>query len=178
MLLIKYLIGSKLLELINNHDTDYLLVVESEDSSLYKREYVNGEDVVTRSTANIERQMNFELPFSVRTIGWYIINYQLDFDIIKQDFPFVYHILDKRAKYIEMLNWIVDNKALNFNKELNINNWHCSKMLYHVAYLTSILENNSVVITDEQKAIVQKIHDRQMPIAYLDVLEEKIRNLQ
>lgn len=173
----RYLIGSCQLGLKNNHDTDYLQIEESGDGSRYKREFKNGEDVVTRSAVNIDRQMNFELPINEKTAKYYIINYQLDEEIIGQEFPYKYRILDKRDKYIQLLNYIADNKVLNFNKEININDWHCSKALYHVAYLTFILENNSTILTAEQKAVVQKIHDKQMPIAYLDELEEKIRNL-
>ena len=173
-----FLIGSRLLGLSNNHDTDYLQITESDDVTFYKREHIKGEDVVTRSSANIARQMNFDMPINEKTVKYYIINYQLDEEIIGQEFPYKYRILDKRDKYIQLLNYIADNKVLNFNKEININDWHCSKALYHVAYLTFILENNSTVLTAQQKAVVQRIHDKQMPIAYLDELEEKIKTLK
>lgn len=174
----KYLIGSHLLNLNNNHDVDYLQIVESDDATLYKREFIDSEDVVSRSIANMDRQMNFAFPIDRKTVSYYVINYQLDKSIIGQEFPYKYRILDKREKYVELLNYIVDNKIMNFDKEININDWHCSKILYHVAYLTFILENNSTTLTAEQKEIVQKIHDRKMPIVYLDELEEIIRNLK
>ena len=43
-----------------------------------------------------------------------------------------------------------------------------------------ILKNNSPIITVEQKAVIQKIHDCQMPIDYLDellnILMEVLKN--
>ena len=88
-----------------------------------------------------------------------------------------YRILDRRSDYVSLLNWIVDNKACNFIKLKNMNHGHCSKLIYHIAYLTFILENNSTSLTAEQKETVQQIHDRAMPMEYLDELAEKIRNL-
>lgn len=173
----KYIIGSKLLGLKDNHDEDVLVIVEDEDVNLYKREVIDGKDQVTRSVLNIERQMNFELPITFETARYYIINYQLDADIIKQDFPLEYHILDKRDKYIELLKWIVKNKACNFVKE-GFNNGNCSKMIYHIEYLTYILENNSTELTDVQKEIIQKTHNKQMPSSYISILANKINNLR
>lgn len=175
----KYLVGSCLLGLKNNHDCDYISVVESDDWTLYAREVKNGEENWTLSSANIAKQMNFELPLDKnKGVRKYIVNYQLDKDIIGQDFPYEYHILDRRGDYIRLLNYIVDNQALNFKKNPHFNHGNCSKIIYHVAYTTFILENNSTTLTSEQKAIVQKIHDKEMSQDYLDVLAEKIRELK
>lgn len=172
----KYLIGSCLLGLTNNHDCDYIVLADG-DINLYKHQFVDEKDVFTRSKENLDATMLFQLPFDNKNIRRYIVNYQYDRDIIGQDFPYEYHILDRRGDYINLLNWIVDNQALNFKKIPYLNHGNCSKVIYHIAYTTFILENNSTTLTAEQKAIVQKIHDLQMPQSYLDVLEEKIRNL-
>ena len=65
----------------------------------------------------------------------------------------------------------------NFNKRITTNNGHCSKIIYHIAYNLFILENNSPIITDTQKAIIQRIHDRLMPVEYIDELEKRINNM-
>lgn len=175
----RYLIGSYLLGLRNNHDRDMLVLdFENEDPNFYRRECVDGDDVVIYSVANLNQQINMKLPLSHITAKRYIINYQLDKSIIGQDFPIEYHILDRRSDYIDLLNWIVDNQAANFKKIPELNDGNCSKIIYHIAYTLFIVENNSTTLTAEQKAIVQKIHDRQMPQDYLDVLAEKIRNLK
>jgi hypothetical protein len=54
---------------------------------------------------------------------------------------------------------------------------NCSKLIYHFAYNLFILQNNSVYLTPEQKEIIQKIHDCQMPIEYLDELERMLNEL-
>lgn len=46
------------------------------------------------------------------------------------------------------------------------------KNIYHIAYNLFILLNNSVTLTEEQMNIVQKIHDCEMPIQYLQELRQ------
>lgn len=174
----KYLIGSKLLGLQNNKDLDYLVIVDDDDERAGTRYSDNGEDVFYISKSVQDKTMSFALPFDQNTARRYIKSYALDADIIGQDFPLIYHILDKRGKYIELLNYIVDNRACNFIHTDKFNGGNCSKLIYHVAYLTFIIENNSVDLTDEQKAIVQQIHDLKMPYTYLQTLEDKIRSLK
>lgn len=175
----QYLVGSKLLGLDNNSDIDYLVLVDdSYGGDFYEYDKQNDIEYHRRTASMLLRTLKFELPFDKKTIRYYVVNYQLDENIIGQDFPYKYSILDNRDKYVEMLNWIVDNKALNFAKIAELNSGNCSKGIYHLAYIMFILENNSPTLTAEQKNIVQKIHDLNMPQSYLDVLEEKIRNLK
>ncbi|MCM1289630.1 MAG: hypothetical protein NC132_03145 [Corallococcus sp.] len=171
-----YIIGSKLLGLSNNSDCDTLVILDG-DSDCFHCEHVDGLDTMKSTATHIGRYMAFEVPLNCETVIRYIANYQYDADIIGQNFPLKYHILDKRNKYIELLNWIVDNAACNFVKNLRFNKGNCSKIIYHVAYTVFILENGSTALTAEQKAIVQRIHDREMPQNYLDVLLQKIRKL-
>ena len=173
-----YLVGSKLLKINNNRDVDYLNLVKSATTEELKLRKENGAEIHTRTEEMERRTLNFELPFTYQAIHWYIVTYQLDKSIIGQDFPIKHSVLEKRDKYIEMLNWIVDNQALNFKKNEWLNRGNCSKIIYHIEYIVFILENNSTVLTDEQKVIVQKIHDTQMPQDYLDELAERIRNLK
>lgn len=174
----KYLIGSKLLGLTNNHDTDYLVLQDDDDSMDYRRSYENGVETHYKLSSMLQKAFNFELPFDDESIRYYIVNYQLDENIIGQNFPYKFSVLAKRDKHIEMLNWVVDNRAVNFVKNKALNRGNCSKLIYHIAYMVFMLENNSTVLTAEQKAIVQRIHDKKMPQDYLDVLAEKIRNLK
>ena len=163
----KFLVGSKLVGLDNAKDND-IVVLNDEDGRT---------DIHYITEASLNERMTFKLPQNARAALTYMYNYQYDIDIIKQDFPYVYHILDMRNKYIEVLNWIVDNQALGFNRRVDYNNGHLAKHMYHVAYTTFIMLNNSVELTSEQKDIVQKIHDKQMPRGYLDELENIIRAL-
>jgi hypothetical protein len=161
------LLGSKLLGLSNNKDTDYITINDETKP--------NGEkvDFGIRKLEWIENRLNFSI-IDIYTL----YNYQLDQSILKQDFPIKYNILDYRSELIDMLKKIVRENMFNFHKGIQAEGGNCSKMIYHIAYNVFIVQNNSPIITAEQKAIVQKIHDRQMPIDYLDTLAEMINNLE
>lgn len=174
----KYLVGSGLLGLNNRKDKDFVVIVDSEDENYYERRLIDGEDICFRSKSNVDRQMNFELPLSMETARYYIINYQLDKDIVGQNFPYEYHILDRRNDYIELLNYIVDNECFAFNRRVIYNHGFLSKLMYHIAYLTFIMKNNSPFLSKEQKEIVQKIHDKKMPDDYADELKAMIKELR
>ena len=170
----KYLIGSKLLGLTNEKDKDYMIISNKYD---YKRISENDEDILYRSQENILYHLRFEGDYTKHTFI-YLVNYQYDREIIGPDFPIEYHILDHKYKLINFLQWIVANKEMNFNKNLKFKHGNCSKLIFHIAYNAFILQNNSPIITPEQKAIIQKIHDRQMPVDYLDELAAIINNLK
>lgn len=175
----KYLIGSKLLNLKNNNDTDYLILVDaSNDEGFYKYDKQGDIENHYRTASMLLKTLNFELPIDRTSIKYFVVQYQLDKDIIGQDFPYPHSVLEYRSNYIDVLNYIIDNQTVGFKKSPRLNDGNCSKGVYHIAYLTFILENNSTALTVDQKAIIQKIHDREMPQSYLDELEEKIRNLK
>lgn len=175
----KYLVGSNLLGLSNSKsDIDLLVVVDTNEDDYYKRKFVDGQDCIFRSKANINRQMNFVLPIDRDTARKYIINYQLDRDIIGQDFPLEFHILDHRQNYVDLLKYLVDNKWLNFNRTVKYANGCLQKNMYHVAYLLFIIKNSTTMLTDEQRQIVKKIHDREMPDSYADDLAAMIKELK
>ena len=164
-----FLIGSKLLNLSNCKDIDYL-VLDNNKNNIYNQ---NNIDYRYRTITNIKETLKFK-----NDDGRKLFNYQLDKTINKEFGEFIsYNILDYRNELTRFLKEIVSYKMFNFNKRVTTNNGHCSKMIYHIAYNLFILENNSPIITDEQKAIIQKIHDRLMPIEYLDKLEKRILRL-
>ena len=170
----KYLIGSKLLGLSNAKDTDYMVISNEYD---YKRIYENGEDVMHISEDHMLKCMNFNYDFK-ECAHFLILNYQYDADIIGQNFPIDYHLLDHRSKVIKLLKNIITNKLLNMNKRVSVKGEFCSKYMYHIAYNVFILQNNSPIITPEQKEIIQKLHDRTMPISFRDELINMIINLK
>lgn len=170
----EYIIGSKLLNLDNTKDNDVLVISSKYE---YNRFKVNGNDCLFRSEQNIKDHLSFNV-FMPEAYSKLIYNYQLDADIIGQDFPIEYHLLDYKDKVIELLNYIVDNKLLNFNPLISVRRNNCSKLVYHIAYNTFIIQNNSTMITEEQKAIIQKLHNGEMPRAYLSELKAIIKRLK
>lgn len=170
----RYLVGSNLLGLTNNKDIDYLEFCEECD---YKFTKENGNDVIYVSYEELLQRLKFKKDFK-QYAKYLIINYQFDKDIIGQDFPINYHILDYKENLLNLLIQIIDNKWLNVNKRISVNKGHCSKLIYHIAYNVFILKNNSPIITPEQKEIIQRLHDRETPISFIDELIEMIVNLK
>lgn len=174
---IKFKIGSSLI-LQNCRDNDYLVIAEKLPS---KEEYLSnkqeGIEYHYYTKEMILDEIGFKKPFNRTTILPYLWSYQLDENIIKQGFPFKHSVIRSRNNYISLLNYLIDSHWFDRKRSPMLNNGNCSKIIYHIAYIVFILENNSTILTDEQKAIVQQIHDKQMPQSYLDTLQEKIKNL-
>lgn len=166
----KYLVGSKLLGLSNTKDTDYVVLVK--ENGVYKRVIEDGADVLYISEEYVKQIMSFT--FKSYTYSINAFNY--DANIIGQDFPIEYHILDYKKELKALLQYIAKNNLLNFSNKITINGY-MSPNLYRVYYNYCILENNSVLLTAIQKETVQKIHDNEMPISFLDELKEKILKL-
>lgn len=163
----KYQIGSKILGLNNARDNDYLAVVE--DTNYYNRIVTSEYELKEISQDLLLKNLNFETRFA-------IYNYQYDKQIIGNEFPIEYHLMEHRKQLIEFISNVINNKEMNFNKRITVNNGCCSKLIYHVAWNIFALINNNVILTEEQKEIVQKIHDEEMPIKYLDTLTSLFRN--
>lgn len=167
----KFLIGSSLLGLTNTKDTDYLYILE--DNETVPQNDGSGEDLRYRTKVNILETLKFE-----GDDGRKLFNYQFD-QQINPSFAsyYSYNILDYKEELISFLKNIVKEKLYNFNKIIFQGNQCCCKMIYHIAYNLFIVENNSSLITSEQKQIIQEIHDLQKPIEYLDELATRINAL-
>lgn len=166
----KYLVGSKLLGLSNAKDTDYVVLVKK--NGVYKRVIEDGADVLYISEEYVKQIMSFT--FNSYTYSINAFNY--DANIIGQDFPIEYHILDYKKELKALLQYIAKNNLFNFNDKISVDG-SMSPNLYRVYYNYCILENNSVFLTAIQKENVQKIHDKEMPISFLNELKEKILKL-
>ena len=165
----KFLVGSCLLGLANVKDTDYMVI---EDERKFA-EFKDGIDYRYRTLENVKETLAFKGNDDRK-----LFNYQLDKTINKEFGEILpYNLLDYKSELISYLKDIVKYKRFNFDKRVTSNNGHCTKIIYHIAYNLFIVENNSPIITAKQKAIIQKIHDRLMPIDYLDTLKEKIDKL-
>lgn len=163
----KYLIGSKVLGLKNARDIDYVTI---DNKVIYKKVFEKDYDVIYISKEYLTNS------FAFKSKDWFCLlsNYQYDKNIIQKDFPIKYSILDYRNELITFLKYVVKNKLFNFNKKITINRKYCSKLIYHIAYNTFILQNNSTKLTIEQINKVQLLHDCKMPISYIDELEKII----
>lgn len=177
----RYIVGSTLLQLNNRKDIDCICIVDELKQSYRKN--IDGYDCDIHSIETLKNSIAFDIDYKNVSSDIHkkcfqlIVSYQCDYRIIKQDFPFHYDILENKEKVIEFLRYVVKNKWLNFNKNVRQNRFYCSKIIYHFAYTLFIMLNNDVNLTEEQRAIIQKIHDIQMPIEYLDELKKLLDEL-
>ena len=172
--MIKYKVGSVALGLNNTKDIDYVVISNKKQ----KISVVNNDGIYEDLWYFRLEDLYRNLQFKSRNIFTLLSNYEYDIEIIGSSFPIKYHILDYKEQLIKLLKEIVNNKSFNFDKRITQGNNCCCKIIYHITYNLFILENNSPIITDEQKEIIQKIHDRLMTIDYLDELEHRIYNLK
>ena len=163
-----YLIGSKLLGLNNCHDIDVMTISNEYE---YKREKKDNMEIFHRSEDNLLKFMRFQEDV-FRYSSLLLSNYQYDQNIIGQSFPIKYNILDYKKELIDTLETIINHKLENFNPRITFNEKCCSKAIYHIAYNIFILQNNDPIINKKQKEIIQKIHDYEMPIEYLEELKQ------
>ena len=177
----QYLVGSELLGLTSNKDKDYFIFDDSmnEDYKMVtdKETHI---DYFYRKTAFFNKICNFEIDFK-QELRIYSVLYQYDIDIIGQDFPLVFHVLNHKQDFLNFLNYVVSADVCGFGaftRKRGTQNSYCVKEIYHIAYLTYILKNNSTTLTQQQKTIIQTIHDRQMPLSFLDELKAEILNLK
>ena len=172
--MIKYKVGSVALGLNNTKDIDYVVI----SNKTQKISVMNNEGIYEDLWCFTLEDLYKNLQFKSRDIFTLLSNYEYDIEIIDSSFPIEYHILDYKEQLIKLLKEIVNNKSFNFDKRITQGNKCCCKIIYHIAYNLFILENNSPIITEEQKSIIQDIHDLKKPIEYLDVLEHRINNLK
>lgn len=165
----KFLIGSSMLGLTNTKDTDYLYIYEGSEKVI-----VNDENDNRYRT----KEYQIELLEFKNEDGRKLFNYQCDQTINSEFGSFIpYNIIDYKKELITFLKEIVKEKKFNFYWRITANGGNCTKMIYHIAYNLFIIENNSPIITNEQKEIIQKIHDLKMPINYIYELERRINEL-
>lgn len=178
----QYLVGSKLLNLENETDIDYFVFDETKDKFILKTDKETHTDSFYASSLVLNKYFNFEEDYktSPHAVRVYSILYQYDIDIIGQEFPITFHVLAHKTEYIEYLKYLANNNLSIFNvvcRNRKTNFVSCHKNTYHIAYLTYIFKNNSTTLTTEQKQKIQKIHDRQMPLEFLDELKADIMSL-
>lgn len=158
----KILIGSKAVGLINNKDYDYLYVDEPRPEK--KQE---GVDCFEITSEELKTQMNFKSKGKIMMFKNFVFD-----KAINPNSPFDdYHILDYKQQLYDLIKETIEKNTYGLSGKLTFRG-NILKQVYRVAYNIFILKNNSPIITEEQKTIVQKIHDCEMPISYLDELKE------
>ena len=164
---IKILFGSKMLKLNNPRDEDW---------KEYKDNPIKGIDpcieVEKKFVKSFVEGRNLKQDvFKARTL------YQMScgFHEHVPDYPFAeFNILSHRRVWIAHLKQYLnlpelEQKAISENK--------LYKRFYHFAYQYYMIKENTHWISEEGLAIVQKIHDLEMPSSYFYELRDLINSL-
>lgn len=162
----KYLVGSALLNLKNINDLDYISLEnnnEKENNNLLKNNekidifYVDSKRIASL-TYDIDYFENSKTLFE---------NFQYDNSIRSnlghEKIPIEFRILENREKVIELLNFTKENMLQNYTPLISYPGGFMTKSTLNVVYTKFIIENNSIILTEEQKDVIQRIHDRSMP---------------
>lgn len=164
----EYFIGYSLINPKKARDIDILRLV-SDDDLVVSRELETRDDVqldvLTKSTGLIKRQMDYDWSVANK-LDLLCYNWQLDIDIIKQNFPIVFHLTDKTQEQLKVLETIFLKGRLNCNPNIAIELGSITnavdKKLYNVAATCFILLNKKAYFTDKQLNVIERIHDYQV----------------
>ena len=176
------LIGSSMLGLANAHDRDWLILddevpLDRRNPNLHK--HVGSDDFTHVNPIMLRKALDFELPMLQYGL-FMLFDYQKDRKLIGSDFPYDYDWLSHRAQIIELVQTNLDNNTEGCGLFVcRTNGVVCmEKNTYHVAWNIFALMDGDVRISPEHLAIVQKIHDREMPQTYIEELRKMAKDLR
>lgn len=191
----KYLTGSRFIGLENCHDYDYLIIC---DKTQWKRatpeDRKNKQDNHYWTIELIKKSLNFEDQFS--SANWDSLSTMRA--LLVTNVLFIQHLLsdvelcksekwvnkelffNNKNKYKDGLLWAVQHNVYNLNYDFMIREnmyCNCTRRIYNVMYTLYILLNGDFYITEQQKQILQTIHDNQMPLEFLKEIPPLINQL-
>lgn len=165
------LVGSQALKLSSPRDTDYLIFENREGQR--KSWFEENNNFHSIDAKDFKKIMNFDKDMRI----WNkLYNYVIDRDINPNELD--YNVFNYKDEIRDSLKWLVTNHSIVFKPYINLNNngtWR--KTNYHILYNLYLLLNDSKELTEEQKAVIQKIHDKEMPATFGEEVEKMILDL-
>lgn len=169
-----FLVGSRLLRMDNCGDTDYCYFSKIRLPKEYK---VHKIPMVAKLMQNFPKYLkyrNAKGSTSTMSVSNYYYQYSKCFHP-EEDWPITWDIRDYKEDWIKMLkNHINSEEAIT---QYIKGKTFIDKKFYNIAYQYFMIRDNTVYLEGESKQIVQKIHDRQMPISYFYEMRELINAL-
>lgn len=159
--------GSNTFNLSNTHDNDVLYIIE--DGSNEWRHYIrlDKEDLFIVDYHILERAIRFE--FTNMREAIYCVFYTISLfcasrnkknNLLYGELPIILN-LDAYSKN--------RRKAVAiFLEQCRTRKGHCAKTMYWAMALIYALQNNGEWFTAEQLDMIQKCHDRELPVGYVD----------
>lgn len=162
----RILCGSRLLELNNSKDIDY--IVTEKDELLSKNK---NEDLLYYSPLDIENNLKYYNnnfgDLSITQIIRILNNYAFDdyFSSIRgySLYP-IYHFsfIEHKEQIINLISYIKKSKILCYHPDFKLLNGYMEKSNYLILATQFFIKNNICSLTEMQKEDVQKIHDGRM----------------
>lgn len=166
----RYLFGSKMLELDNCRDEDWLTFVDDyrgDDRKAGERSLKYYKKIVERFTEGKNRDEDF---FK----SCYLYQTSCGF-FDDEAYPFNdFNILEHKTVWIRQLKGYMDLDATEIEA---LKGETLPKYFYHILYQYYMITENTHRISDGAKANVQKIHDLEMPREYFNDLKNMINIL-
>lgn len=168
---LKYLLGSKLLQLNNPRDEDWVTFIPEHPEGERKRG--------CRSIKFFNIILNHFIEGKNQPTDFYksCFLYQTSNGFFEGDenYPFEYfNILEHKEVWIEQLKGYMNHLE---TEELALKRDTLYKTFYHILYQYHMIVEDTHWISDEAKVDVQKIHDYEMPSSYFYELRDKINSL-
>ena len=165
----KCLLGSKMLQIANPHDEDWVTFVD-----------VNGKDIKEighRSIPHTRLVLKFFTDGRNVKADCYkaVVLYQLSAGFHDAEYPFSdFNILEHKEVWKQWLKSYINSDK---NEAWAIKTDTLPKQFYHLLYQYTMIVEDTHWISDEAKVSVQKIHDLEMPSSYFYELRNMINNL-
>ena len=158
------IVGSSILGLENVRDRDILVLDSEREYSWFDLDKNNFHPV------SYERLKN-EMAFMPNRYWDGFYAYMLDSDINPNELDYnVFEHKDDMRKMLKEFNF--ERRGMVIPEKYAPKIEFLDKKYYHLAYNLFLLQNGSKELSQEQKDIIQKIHDREMPLSYKDILAE------
>ena len=166
----KCLLGSKLLQLENCRDEDYVIFVNK------KAREIN--DTYQRSIPFYKTIINYFIMHKTQDSDKHVslMLYQLSSSFFEdEEYPFnFFNILNHKTVWIKQLKNFMN---LEETEKWAMKDEMLHKWFYHILYQYYMIVEDVHFISDLAKADVQKIHDLEMPSSYFYELRNLINSL-
>lgn len=165
-----YLFGSKLLQLDNAHDEDWITFIDKKASELKG----NMQKSISFCTTRLNQFMTGNNQPNDRYKA--LCLYQLSAPFINDPaYPFnFFNILDHKRVWKEHLKNYINQEKI---EALALSDEMLPKIFYHLLYQYYMITEDVHFISSAAKAKVQAIHDRKVPSSYFYDLRDLINSL-
>ena len=166
----KCLFGSKMLQLNNCRDEDWLIFIDKRGKEIKDNKYRS----ISFYTTILNHFMMGKNAPDDRFKALFV--YQLSAPFMNdENYPFnFFNILNYKQVWITQLKAYINlEKTETWATKIET----LPKWFYHILYQYYMITENTHFISDEAKAEVQKIHDLEMPSSYFYELRDLINSL-